>query len=270
VSIELFRTTGRELEQASDGAVRNGALTDLDGVEVCATKQRAAFSSFRPFTDLDPARCATSLKGQTLMLSGLPANSDLVITYRKDGYRFSAITFRTDDYDVAAPAWGSLSHELLREGATEPWLEPEARASTGDGVVAIGAVAVWAGAAVVAGGQVINVVDSRDVSVEIEDAEGRLVRELSSLRDSPPFLSLPEGSYAFRYSHPRMHIRPVGATAQYLIAGLSTAALDTIEVPVLAGHDVGAVVDALCAAPHWDQPVSDLPTCTLASNGVAR
>jgi hypothetical protein len=62
-----------------------------------------------------------------------------------------------------------------------------------------------------------------------------------------------------------MNTRAVGATAQYLIAGLSTGELDTIEVPVLAGHNANAVVDALCRAKQWDQGVDDLATCTLAS-----
>jgi hypothetical protein len=270
VSVELFRTTVRELEQAADGSLRYGALTDLGGVEVCAAKQRPAFASFKPFRDLAPPRCATSIEGQTVLLSNLPANSDLVITFAKDGYRPGTMTFRTDDNDVAAPAWGSVSNALLHEGAAQPWLEPEPRASTGDGIVAIWAVADWAGAAFEPGEPqlsadgVINVAPAQDVSVEIEDADGVAVRELSTLRERPLFVSLPEGSYAFRFSHPRMHVRAVGATAQYLIAGLPTGELDKIEVPVLAGHCVNAVIDALCSAPRWDQRVDDLATCTLA------
>lgn len=265
VSIEMFRTTGRELEKAEDGSLRYAALTDLDGVEVCAVKQRPAFASFQPFTDLDPPLCTTSLAGQTVRLSDLPANSDLVIACAKAGYRPSTFTFRTDDYDVAAPAWGSISSELLREGAVDPWLEPEPRPSTGDGIAFIRAAAVWAGAAVVPGEQVLNVVTAQGVSVEIKDAEGLMVSELSTPRERSLYVSLPDGSYAFRFSHPRMNIRAVGATAQYLIAGLSTDALDVVEVPILAGHDAVAVVDALCRAPRWDQGVDDLATCTLAS-----
>ena len=66
-----------------------------------------------------------------------------------------------------------------------------------------------------------------------------------------------------------MNIRAAGATAQYLIVGLTTDDQSTIEVPVLAGHNAGAVVDALCRAPRWDQRIDDLATCTLASAGDA-
>jgi len=262
VSIELFRTTAREVEHQPGGS----APTDLDGVEVCAAKQRPAFASFEPFIDLDPPLCATSVAGQTVRLSGVPANSDIVITLAKDGYRAATITFRTDAYDVAAPAWGGVSHALAPDGAVVPWLEPEPRASPGDAIVDIWASAVWAGADFVPGEPdgVINVVHAQDVSVEIEDVEGRSLGKFSTVRERSLFVSLPEGSYAFRFSHPRMNIRAVGATAQFLIAGLSTATLDTIEVPVLAGHRASAVVDALCWAPRWDQGIEDLATCTLA------
>jgi hypothetical protein len=53
------------------------------------------------------------------------------------------------------------------------------------------------------------------------------------------------------------------------MAGLSTAELDTIEVPVLAGHSGIAAVDALCGARRWEQGVADLATCTLAPPGDA-
>lgn len=270
VTVELFRTTAREVEQAADGSFQERALTDLGGVEVCAIKQRRAFASFQSFVDLDPQPCATSAEGETVLLSNLPTNADLVIAFRKDGYAPSTMTFRTDDNDVAAPAWGSLSNPLLREGALTPWLESEPRPAAGDGIVGIGASAIWAGAALPpattprGGAGIVNVTPSEGVRVEIEDAEGRAVREVSTLRERSVWVSLPEGSYAFRFSHPRMNMRAAGVTAQYLIAGLSTDVLDTIEVPVLADHNAGAVLDALCHAPRWNGRLEDLATCTLA------
>jgi hypothetical protein len=266
VSIELFRTTERALEQGDDGSVHFGALTDLAGVEVCAATQRAAFASFQPFIDMDPQRCTTSTQGETVLLSGVPANADLIITLTKDGYRPGAMTFRTDDNDVAAPAWG-ITSALSRADAMQPWLEPEPTPANGDGILFILASAVWAGAAFQPGEAqlgLVNVTPAEGVTVEIADAEGRAIRQLSTLRERPLSVSLPAGSYALRFSHPRMNVRPVGATAQYLIAGLSTDELDTIEVPVLAEHAITAAVDALCHAPLWDQNVEDLATCTLA------
>jgi len=115
------------------------------------------------------------------------------------------------------------------------------------------------------GGSPVNgVAPAEDVLVEIEDADDRPVAQLMSRRDRPLWVSLPAGLYRFRFSPPRFRFEAVGATDRFQLAGLSTDAQATIEVPVLAGRYAWAVVNGWCDVPngHGVQ-VQDLPTCTL-------
>jgi hypothetical protein len=273
VSIELFPTAERVLEPGPGGGFVYGPLVDIGGVEVCVAHARPAFASFDPFVNLAEPLCTTSVEGESVQIEGVPANRDLVLTFRKPGYAPGTFTFRTDDFDVAAPMWGgSQRTTLVREGAVEPWMEPAPPPQTGDGLAVIFVAAVWTGATPVVpdsemlvAGILVNVAPGEGVAVEIEDANGGRIAEVTTLREHPNIVSLPEGSYRMRFSHPRMNEGPVGRGNQYMVTGLPLDSQDTVEVPIVSGSLGFAVVDGECAAPSWTDTVEDLSTCTLAA-----
>lgn len=277
VRIELFHTAEQAIEQAADGSFVLGALTPIGGVEVCVVSQRAAFASFEPFQALEPPICTTSVEGQTVVLKELPINSDLVITFTKAGYEPGTMTFRTDEQDVAAPAWTpTFSTALVRERAVEPWLEPGPQAGVADGRAVIGVVAQWIGTEPVPGtalfgtGPTQNFVGAEDVAVEIEHADGSHVGELLfTLRDRPRFLSLPEGLYRMHFSHRIMNVESTAPRLRFMCWGLPTDAHATIEVPVVAGHAAGAIMGAFCHAPAAGYRLDDLATCTFTQSADA-
>jgi len=216
VSIEMFKMAEHLLESAADGSFKYGALTDIGGVKVCVAQRRAAFASFEPFEPLEKPICAKSVEGQTVRLSEVPASSDLIITYAKDGYQTGTWSFRTDEQDVAAPLWGVCA-ELVPTGGREPWLEPNPQAAVGDGAVAISATAFWTGA-----GDSPLYTQAEGVTVAIDRADrSPVVAPLKTLPDRPLWVSLPAGLYRFRFSHPRMNMQPMGADAQYFVVGRS-------------------------------------------------
>lgn len=271
VNFEIFKTGERVLEKAADGSFQYGALTDIGGVLACVAQRRDAFAHFQDFVPLEEPICTTSVEGELVRFEHVPASSDLILTFTKDGYEPVTLTFRTDEYDVSAPLWAaSVSLPFWRDGTAEPWLEAEPARVAGNGAVVIWATAFWSGEGTVQGEEQLatlplpNATFSEGVTVAIEDANQLSVVELRTLRERPLWVSLPAGRYRFRFSHPRMKVRPAGATIQFMAAGLPTDQQDTIEVPVLAGHNAVAYVDAFCAPP-WGHGVGaeDLATCTL-------
>lgn len=271
VRIGLPRVGERMLERAADGSVTYPEVIPLGGVEICVAQRRDAFESFEPFAELVPAICATNAANETTYLDGVPADSDLVVTYTKDGYEPVVTTFRTDGHDVAVPSWiDNMAYfvPLVREHAVEPWSEPEPAAGDADGMMAIWGLAVgdWGrgyGAPVFGAEADPGVEQAQGVRVEVTDAGGGLVAELETLRDRPLFVRLPAGSYGLRFLARVAEVVPFGVQEQFTITGLPTDAFDTIEVPVLAGRLSLAAVDAYCPLPPDDRPFEDLSTCTL-------
>lgn len=272
VSIELLQTVERELERTADGSFQYGTRRPIGGVKACVAMHRAAFASYEPFERLEPENCTTSVEGKAMRLEGVPSNSDLIITYTKDGYMPEAGTFRTDEHDVALPFWSDAAvyfTPLVREHAVEPWLEA-APSDASDGVMAVWAQAVgdWEvgdGREQLVADVVPGVAPAADVVIRIETPEGDLLSETLSLRDRPRFVSLPAGSYRVSFAHAVLEIIPMGVQEQFLTTGLPTDDFETIEVPMLAGHLSLALVDAYCPLPSdMSRPFADLATCMLA------
>jgi hypothetical protein len=275
VRIELLRVVERVLKTQADGAVTYPEATPLGGVEVCITERRAAFAVLKPFEALDPKLCTTNTAGEPVRLANVPANSDLLITYEKAGYRTVVSTFRTDEYDIASPSWAdndTYFTPLLRLDAA-PLLS-----ATGLNEGTDGLIAVWAGAngqyGIGASGtaQLIaesdkGVTQSDGVHVKISAADGGHVTELDTRRDRPLFLWLPEGSYTLQFTHPIMELLPFGVLEQFTIAGLPTDAKDTVEVAVMRGDLTLATMDGYCPLPNNPaQQFKDLATCTLEAS----
>jgi hypothetical protein len=275
VRITLPRVGERKLDAADDGTVVYPKVTPLGGVEVCIARRRDAYALFEPFVELEPQRfCLTNVEKETTRHDGVPANSDLVVTYTKSGYEPVATTFRTDEYDVAVPSWSdNLAYfvPLVREHVLTRWLEADPPPDDANGTIAIWALAVgdWGrgyGARVFAAEADPGVEQAHGMGVEITDPDGHRVAEMETLRDRPRFVSLPEGSYRVRFSHPSADVQPFGVQEQFTITGLPTDAFDAIEVPVLAGRLSLAAVEAYCLLPTDDRPFADLSTCTLADD----
>lgn len=274
VSIELLQTVERVLEQTADGSFQYGTRVPIGGVEVCVAMRRPAFASFEPFERIEPPEiCTTSVEGEAMRLEGVPSDSDLIITYTKDGYMPEAGTFRTDEHDVALPFWsdGPVYYTpLVREHAVEPWLEPAPPDASGEGVMAAWAQAVgdWEvgyGREQLVADEVPGVAPAADVVIRIETPDGHLLSETLSLRDRPRFVSLPADLYRVRFTHPVLEVVPTGVQEQFLTTGLPTDDFETIEVPVLAGHLSLALVDAYCPLPSdMSRQFTDLATCTLS------
>jgi hypothetical protein len=271
VGIGVLRVGERVLKRAADGSVRYAEVTLVGGVEVCVALRREAFASFKPFAPLEPeAICAVNTAGETAYLDGVPANSDLIITYTKSGYTPTVTTFRTDEFDVAVPSWadnGAYFVPLVREHAADPWLEPAPVPGDADGLVAIWVTGNgdWGhgeGAAQFAADPDPGASQAEAV-VEIEDGAGAFVAEFQMLRDRPRFVPLREGVYALRFSHRTMELVPFGVQEQFMIMGLPTADYRTVEVPVLAGRLTLATIELYCPLPSDGRKFVDLPTCTL-------
>ena len=272
VSIEVLRVGERSLETDEGAGIYYPKVTPLGGVEICVVKQRAAFASFQSFEALRPKICRTNVANETVRLSGVPANSDLLMTYTKQGFRPVMTTFRTDEFDVAVPTWADNSTyfiPLVREDAALP-VESTPTAQTAQGLVAIwvtatGEYGTGDGTAVFNADEDPGAAQADGVEVQVDDAAGHSITTLRTLRDRPLFISLPQSSYALRFTHPVMELVPTGVQEQYMIGGLPTDVENTIEVPIEPPFLSLATVDGFCPLPPDDsQPFRDLATCTLS------
>ncbi len=271
VSIELLRTSERVLTTDPSGMVSYQPVLALGGVEICVVKRRNAFALLQPFQALGPAICATNVAGKPVRLAGVPADSDLLVTYVKQGYRTVLSTFRTDEFDVALPTWGDNSMyftPLLRSDASLP-VESQPQAQAGDGLLAIWVDVVGdygtGNAGVLFGSEGDpGTAQGEDVKVVIEDTHAVQMASLQTRRDRPLFVSLPPGPYRLRFTHPIMELTPSGVQEQFMTLGLPTDNPSDIEVSVTQGFVTLASVDGFCPLPA-DPAVgfSDLATCTL-------
>lgn len=273
VTLELGEVVHRELVEDADGYFIEGEVTPLAGAEVCVTQRRDAFHNFEPFEDLPPT-CETSAAGESVLLPGMPANSDLVITIAAEGYAPSLQPRRTDERDVPLPSWASgLITPLLLPDEADPWIEPEPARDESAGLVGVYAYMGWVGPypQLPPGGYnplatppLVGIALAQGVDVHVESLDGEVSIDLVTMRERPRFLSLPAGTYRARFSHPSRDCVPA-AIWTGLSPTLPTDRRDTIEVIVLAGHVTYAAFDCFCAPEREGQAVTDLPTCTLAA-----
>jgi hypothetical protein len=272
VDIELLRTAERRFALDADGVASYAAPKPLGGVEICVVAQRAAFHSFEPFEELDEPLCETNQAEATTRLPGLPADSDLLISYARSGFRSVLTTFRTDDHDVAVPSWADNATyfvPMLRADDELPIdAEPEPLGAHGLVAVwveAVGEYGVGEGVPQLHAGADPGVAPAEGVQVTIEHEPGAILDQHTTRRDRPRFLSLRSGlSFRARFEHPALEIVPVGVQEQFMIMGLPTDRFDLIEVPVRAGHLSLALVDGFCPLPpDPGQPFEDLATCRL-------
>jgi len=277
VDIELLRTAERVLSLSADGVASFPEPVLIGGVEACIVRRRAAFHSFEAFVPVDPPLCATSEVDRPIKLTGAPANSDLLITQSKAGYRTVLTTFRTDDHDVALPTWAENPDHftpLLRAAATLP-IEDAPSAHDDDGLMAIWSEAVGEYGSGQAEPQLNanadpGVVQAEGVRAQVETSDGSSVVTLTTRRDRPRFVSVKEGSYAVRFSDPIHELVPLGVQEQFMITGLPTADFSTVEAPVLRGQLTLVMVDGYCPLPvDPQQPFSDLSTCMLDDDADA-
>lgn len=271
VRIGLLRVAERTLQREPDGSVTYPDAIPLGDVEVCVAERRDAYAIMAPFTALDEPNCKLNAPDETVFLEDVQANSDLIVTFTKADYEPVITTFRTDEHDVAVPFWAdNMAYfvPLVREHAADPFIEPEPAGEDGDGLLAIWVLVNgdWGHGE---SGRLFGseddpgVAQAEDVRVEISDEGGRQVAELSTRRDRPLFVRLPEGAYALRFSHPLMEVVPFGVQEQFMITGLPTSVYDTVEVPVRAGRLTLAAVETYCPLPTDARVFEDLATCTL-------
>jgi hypothetical protein len=275
VSIEFLHTGERTLQTDDTGKVTYPKMKPIGGVEICIIKRRNAFDSFKPFAAVQRPICDTNAVDKLVRLKGVPANSDLLITYAKAGYQPVLTTFRTDEYNVALQDWADQIDAatyyipMLRIGADLPDDSAGPAQATG------GRVAIWVystGEYAVGPGQpVFNVDDdsgvgqAEGVNVKIAQADGAEVMELKTRRDRPMFVSLPEASYRFEFTHPIFELIPTGVQEQNMFGGLPTETFNTIEVPILRGFLTLALVDGYCPLPVGpNQRIADLATCAVS------
>jgi hypothetical protein len=271
VRIGLLRVAEHGLLRARDGSVGYGDPIPLAGVEVCVAERRDAYASFEPFEPLARPICAISVAGETVHLETVPANSDLVITYRKEGYQPLTTTFRTDEHDVAVATWTDNDEyfvPMLPEDAAEPWIEPEPARDAVDGLLAIWVMVTgeWTeGYSEPSFGsdEDPGVGQAEGVRAQVEDAGRSPVVELQTRRDRPLFVSVPAGEYAVKFAHDIGAVVPFGVQELQMFSGLPTASPDTIEVPVRQGALGLAGLELYCPLPSDSRAFADLATCTL-------
>ena len=274
VNIEFLHTGERMFETDDTGIVTYRKMKPIGGVEICAIKHRKAFDSFGSFSPIVPAICVTNELNTLASLKAVPADADLIITYTKKGYRSVLTTFRTDEYNAAVQDWADQTDSatyyipMLRTDTVLP------DDGAGPAPELGGLVAIWVYSTGEYGqgpGQPVFNVDNDSgvgqadaVNVKIANGDRRDIAELKTRRDRPLFVSLPEGSYRFEFTHPIFELIPTGVQEQNVFGGLPTETFNTIEVPVLPNYMTVALVDAYCPLPGApNRQITDLATCAV-------
>lgn len=277
VSFQLLRTGERALTTDASGAVSYAPVKSLGGVEVCVSKRRSAFALLQPFEPLTPPICVTDAPGKPVRLQGVPANSDLLVTHTKAGYRPLLTTFRTDEFNVAIPAWADNAMyftPLLRNEASLP-VEAAPPAKAADGLLAIWVDAIGdygtgpAGALFGSEGDP-GTAQADKVNVTITDANAKSIVSLRTRRDRPLFVSLPAGSYRLHFTHPLMELAPAGIQEQFMTLGLPMDTPNDIEVVVAGDHLTLASIDGFCPLPvNPRRGFTDIASCTIEADADA-
>jgi hypothetical protein len=274
VSIELFPIAHRELIEGADGAVSFAPFTPIGGARVCLARRRAAFALFERFEEVAPDEriCATSEEEKAVRLSGLPANSDLVLTVTKEGYVPATFTFRTDEHDVELPQFWSAYMTMMRLENRDRWLEPEPVPHADDSRVGIavnfGAIFYPGeipplGAEQAAAVAQVGFTHSEGATVRIEPTGSSEEFVVMTRRERPAFVSLPEGSYRVIADDPRAGACiPISVGDRFLPWGLPADQPNVLELPALAGHT--AVAAFYCPCDYGpDERLVDLATCAV-------
>jgi hypothetical protein len=271
VGIDLNPIAGREVTTGPDGEPVFGPVQPLDGAKICVVQRRDAFQVFQPFEKVEPPICGTSVAGQNVHVSDAPANSDLVLTIEHEGYRGLVVTARTGDNDTPAGWPQFFSVILLRPGALAPWIEGGSPGASDEATVLVGAGSWWTGPGVakpnvLAGGDVFFSEGADGFAVApglhavIEPTGGGMTIETTTISRFRVF-SLPLGSARVQIGTDNPHL----GCSPTPYAGLSTADTDSLEVPVLSGHEHWAGMLCSCGGDSANDELLDLPTCKIAS-----
>lgn len=279
VTIEVPEVVHREIVEGLDGSFGYGAVTPIGGADVCVKLRRDAFKSFEPFEEIAPEDpiCATSVEGEFVQLEGVPANSDLVLTIEKEGYVPRTQTARTDDRNLLIGSWtqGAVVTALLVDGEADPWLEGAAASAGTASTVVLEVPMSWHGPTLLPGAEqlevpvgLLSVVPAKGARIAIEEPDGRVLMEVTTLGERPSFVELPganpAASYGLRFSHPAARCEPLIFRQGWFPNALPTGSADLVEIPVLPGHAAGgSVIDCFCVPDAPDEIPTDLATCTF-------
>ena len=203
VDVELLRTAVRRMVLDADGIASFERPQALGGVELCVLAQRAAFDSDAEFEELDSPPCVTTEEDESTRLRALPADSDLLLSFSKDGFRSVLTTFRTDDHDVAVPSWADNATYFVPMLPEDEALPEDGEADAGDDggmiavwVEAVGEYGVGEGVAQLNAEADHGVAPAEGVTVRISGAAGAELERFTTRRDRPQFVSLPAAATA--------------------------------------------------------------------------
>jgi hypothetical protein len=282
VAIDVVQAATRDVRVGADGNPEFGEMVPLVGADVCAVQRRDAYAEFEPFEPIAHPPCTKTVGNDVAHLAGVPANSDVIVTIEYEGLQPIAVDYRTGDFDLPSPGWEmfvgkdgrrAFALMLFKPGAFDRWADPEP-AQPGQGTVLIGAKTYWSGSGPARaealegqdiGNGVLDGLGAAQVKLVIEPA-GNAPTLTTTTAVSGTHLSLPAGSARIRFINDDRGL-PLELIAG--AAGLKTTEPDTIELPVLPGHDQPMALMFSCAPGPDDGELVDLQACTFAPAAAA-
>jgi hypothetical protein len=281
VSVEVLPVVEQAMSTGADGGTVLADPVPIAGVEVCPWKARPRLGTLADFVDLDWPSCPlTDDMGAVPPFDGLPANSELVFRYRKNGFVPAVTTEVTSSVGVTVPNFwrgNGTSSVMFREGALDAWLEAETPAAPGNGMLAIVTTMSRDGT----GGSLLPVAPvagvvtqaeffsmARGVRVTVQSSGGD-VPALDSHADRPSYLSLPAAEYTLTFAHRRAHCIPRTEYWDIYPFGYP-AGEDSLRIPIFAGYLSTASVHCDCFYNPVDGGPAplDVAACSLPDSGA--
>jgi hypothetical protein len=99
VTIELPRVVSLSVTEETAAGTTVGDPVDIDSAQTCVIERRDAYALFEDYEPLDEPICVETPAGETALLSGVPAHSDLTITVSKEGFLPSVLSHRVEAQD---------------------------------------------------------------------------------------------------------------------------------------------------------------------------
>jgi hypothetical protein len=248
----------------------------LGGVKVCAVKRRPYKGKWNEFQDLHDL-CATTgdapdaARGD-VVLRGLPAMSELIVTARKAGFESVAYAVTTSEWDEDITAHILAKDPeffaLMRDGSSESMLAPGVTQSP-----TLGSLVTYA--VVNVAGRLPSFLGAVRVSLEpqpkpdggpfyslggkwVPDSTATVPGALLSFPDTPDtptalFANLEEDEYVVRFDQPNAFCSVLGDNGEpvYGFAGQG----GTVRAPVLAGYRTAIAVGCTCLHASTDPKV---------------
>jgi hypothetical protein len=273
VRVELLRVAERMISKGPNGELVWGTLTDLEDVKVCLWKKRPLLGRFEDFVDVDGPCDTSGPDGRVPPFEGLPANSELIFRWTKEGFEPLATHFVTYEQNFVPPTLLSGARvAMLRVGAADPWLEPLGAPGDGDGVAAVHAMigGLTGGKPIVTGlqlgvGPITGVTTAEGIEVTLVPERGGATGSVVKTRkDRPSWLVLPEGEYKVTFNHPPASCWWFAEQILMPASGYPTDETGVVRVPVFAGHSVTLAADCTCDPAHELGTPTDVASCSFA------